>query len=67
MATLADAFLADLEDLSDASEGEEEPRQEAADEQARHRMCSVEPMLAFEPFCCAQRRWLALPAFANSA
>lgn len=32
MATLADTFLADLEDLSDASEREEEPaREDAAD------------------------------------
>ncbi|KAK9837334.1 hypothetical protein WJX81_007173 [Elliptochloris bilobata] len=32
MSTLADTFLADLEDLSDASEQEEEPREEAADD-----------------------------------
>lgn len=69
MATLADAFLADLEDLSDASEAEEEPRQEGADEQARPSMCLVEPVLSFKPFCsgAVERRSLPLQAAAQPA
>lgn len=52
MATLADAFLADLEDLEDASEHEEEvPREDAADQEvsaasARHPSKQVGPVPA---------------------
>lgn len=68
MATLADAFLADLEDLSDASEGEEEPRQEAADEQARHSVCSsspCSPLSLFAALSAGGRRSLPLQAAAQ--
>ena len=61
MATLADAFLADLEDLSDASEAEEEPRHEGANEQARPSMCLVEPVLASERLCSSAAERRSLP------